>query len=329
MCAHAHPSPSGPSRVASRSRIEASKSPNSLDSQPRCPRCGNTVPTVNVSEAVCPDCDTVITERPLSTAPKPRYGEDDTARARAGGRTTYLWADRGVGVGAPVATTTSNGTYSSHAGECPLRKAPWTHRRRSSEIDLDYALGEIRRMGGALDVPQAEREDAARLYRKARAADLIVGRSADGFATACLLASIRRSSQPIPVSESELQFVSRASQQQIRTARGSLEFELSLGIPPMNPRHFVPRFVSQVGASPNIEQEATSLIRAWEQSERGAASGVSPRTLAGAAIHAAYETAENYDGTNRPTLAKLSEVVNVAGSTLSTRKGDLIAVLNG
>lgn len=310
----------GPTQASPRSEPTLTTHPSTT---PQCPECGATVQTVDVSESVCSDCDTVITTKPTSTTGR-RWNDakERERRARAGGRVTNLWADRGIGVGVPeTETKDASGSSINQTQSRVTSEKPWTHRRKPAEVHLDYALGEIRRMSERFDIPQTEREEAARLYRVARDEHLLTGRSADGFATACLLAAIRRSSRRIPVSETELLEVSRATRSQVRTARGTLGFELGIGIPPMDPRDFVPRTVSELGGPHTVERHALVLLEAWINSDHGSSSGISPRTLAGAAVHAAFD--EFSDG-DRPPLAELADIVGVAQSTISTRKGDLV-----
>jgi transcription initiation factor TFIIB len=189
---------------------------------------------------------------------------------------------------------------------------------------LDYALGEIRRMGAEFDLPEPELEEAARLYRTARTAGSITGRSVEGFVTACLLAAIRRSSRPIPVSERELRTVTRADRDQIRTARGALTVELDIEIPPIEAAAFLPRAASELSMPKPVERSAKTLLDAYTNGD-GAHHGTSPRTLAAAAAHAAYDGQECNE---RPTLQALSDVFNVARSTISSQKNSVLRAVD-
>jgi transcription initiation factor TFIIB len=286
----------------------------------RCPNCTTTIEPTGRSEVVCPECDLVLADEPISTLPRPRY--DDESKARTGSRVTVLYADRGLGVGIDEdVTTDGDGRPLSRTQRRVAREKPWTKHRTTAEVRLDYALGEIRRMGGALDVPTAERERAAQLYRKAHKAGIVVGRSVDGFAAVCLLVAIRQSSLSIPVSSRELTDVSRADPEQIRTARGALKLHMDVEIPPMDPHDLLPRAASELSAPWTVRQCARTLLDARCTDESREFRGVSPRTLAAAALHAAYEVV---DCPERPTLSALSSVTGVAGSTISDRKGLLL-----
>jgi len=283
-----------------------------------CPDCGSSIQSVDVLEAVCPDCHVVLTDQPISTAPRPLYESDDLSKARTGSRLTFLYADRGLGTGIEEnARTDGKGGNLSRSQQRVAREKPWTKHRTSKEVRLDYALGEIRRMREALGIPEAESERAAQLYRKTHAEGLITGRSVDGFATVCLLVAIRQSSLSLPVSQKELSKVSRARQEQIRTARGVLEFHLEVEIPPMEPQEFLPKAASNLSTPCRVRECARTLLKARSADENRECRGVSPRTLAAAALHAAYDISGCED---RPKLTELAEKFSVSASTVSDRK---------
>lgn len=280
----------------------------SVDDGRTCPDCGQTVPVVDTADSTCPDCQIVVTENPVSTAPRPRYADDET-KPRTGSRLTWLYADRGLGAGV---TTSCTGASRSNAD--------WMHPLRAQEYRLDYALGEIRRMGAELNIPGSELEWSARIYRRAHSEGFVQGRCVEGFAAACLLVAIRRSSLRLPVSQREIEDVMRATREQFRTARGVLEVKLEVKVPPMDPRAFLRRAASAVSAPHDAEACAETLIESFTADDT--APSISPRTLTGAALHAAFDIVECPE---RPTLAKLSQVLDVAASTISERKSDLLA----
>lgn len=307
-------------REAVLSRPEQPPTPN-VDAGAVCPECRRYVETVDTPEAVCPECDLVVSTSPISTDPLPRY-DDSISRARTGGRVTNLYADRGVGVGiSENAITDGNGVPLEQTQRRVAREKPWTKHRTSEEVRLDYALGEIRRMGATFNLPNTELERAAHLYRRAHAEGVITGRSVEGFATACLLTAIRQSSISFPVSTAELGQVTRATDEQIRVARGVLEHRLDVEIPPMKPPEFLPKITSELGTPRHVRRCAAALLNGWEADQNENFRSISPRTLAAAAVHAAYDIT---DGDNRPTLSKLSAASGVSNSTISQRKSCLL-----
>lgn len=302
------------------SKTEDPPSPG-VDSGQTCPNCGVPVETVDTSEAVCRHCQTVVTTEPISTAPRPRYDDTDAEKARTGSRITLLYADKGLGAGIDVgATTDGEGSTLTATQRRIFENKGWKKHLRPQEFRLDYALGELRRIGAELNIPTSELESAAHLYREALTGGYINGRSVDGFVAACLLAAVRQSSLPIPISVREIRSVSQATREQARTARGVLELHLDVEIPPMRPQDFLPRATSMLSAPHRVEMVATKLLDA-RRSDETATKSISPRTLAASALHAAFSLTTVDD---RPTLADLSEVTKVAESTISKQKGTLL-----
>lgn len=269
--------------------------------QSRCPSCEQFVRVVGVTEAVCPDCDVVVAETPVTLRARPIYGDEDRSRRRAGSRFTLQYPDRGLGVGT----------------DSKEWDRPWLNPSSTEEYRLGYPLGEIQRMGSRLAVSDPEREHAARLYREARRQGHVEGRSADGFAAACLLVAVRQSAGPHAVSGRELLGVSRADRAQLRNARTVLEVKMGEEVPPMQPGAFLPAACSQLGTPAPVRQCARVLLDA-RADDPEAVESFSPRTLAAAGLYAAYDVVDDADA---PTLAEFSEVFDVTSSTISRRKG--------
>lgn len=267
-----------------------------------CPECHQPVETVDVSEAICSDCQVVIGD-PISRSSTPWYDSQDwKAKKQTAGRVTPLFPDKGIG---------------THEN---LKDRSWTKDRTQREYRLGYALGEIRRIGADFELPRSTLESAALLYRKAFNKRLVEGRSIDGFAAASLLIAIRQSSIRMPVSRREIQQSTRATPQQVRTARVVLEQKLELAVPPMDPRDFLPKATSDLSAPGGIERCARTLLNA-RQGDSEEVRSISPRTLAAAAIYTAYELV---NCTESVTLAEISSVLGVATSTISSQKSHML-----
>lgn len=258
--------------------------------------------TVDVDEGVCSRCHVVVEPTPVCRERRPIYTHEDwQTKARCGGRSTFLRSDDGLGAGV---------SWEPH---------DWERSKSSEAYRLDYAFGEIRRMSSALELPRPEREEAGRLYRACYRQELVIGRSIDGFATACLLAAIRNSGRCPPVLTSELESVSRAERSQIRTARGAISCYLDgVSIPPLRPEELAPRVASELDASAQIRRTAGAVVRAYSTGNHG--HSLSPATVVGAAFHLAYHVVGISD---RPSLSAVSAAVDVAPSTISKRKTTL------
>ncbi len=288
----------------------------------QCCDCGRHLRSDNVSEVVCPDCYIVVDDSPPSTRGKPQYTAEDTRnRSRTGGTVTNLRSDDGIGVGVQWnAHRDRNNSVLSSEQRRLFRETHWKKYRASKDYTLDYGYGEIRRMSSVLEIPRPEREQAARLFRQCLEEELTAGRCLDGFATACLLISVRNSDKCNSVLLSEFEKVSRSTKKQLNNARGAIELFLEdVFIPPMKPEYLVARVASELNASPRVEQVVRGLLSAYNDADHS--HSFCPRTVVGAAFHAAYDLVEDDD---RPSLSTVATTVDVHGSTVSDRKKVLI-----
>lgn len=288
----------------------------------RCPDCDRAIETVEVNEATCPTCDLVLERDPVSRSPRPAYEPDgETERVGYGPRSTFRRVDRGVGGTVPWnSDRDSAGRILTNTQSRVTRAQPWKDHRSGTAYRLDYALGEIERMGSSLEIPAPERETASRLYRRCHDHGLVAGRSIEGFATACLLVAVRNSPSRSAVLVSELEAASRATTDQIRTARGTIVLEFSeVTVPPIRPRDLLPRVSSQLDVPMGVRRLAQDIVAAYRRSDHGRS--LSPKTVVGAAIHAAYDLERPSD---RPSLGRIAEAIDTAPSTISTHKQTLL-----
>jgi len=124
---------------------------------------------------------------------------------------------------------------------------------------------------------------ASVIYRRALDEDLIRGRSIEGVATAALYAACRQ--EGIPRSLDEVAEVARVEQKEIGRTYRYVAQELSLGLEPVDPVQYVPRFCSELELSEEVEQKTREIIEVT--AEKGMLSGKSPTGYAAAAIYAA------------------------------------------
>lgn len=138
-------------------------------------------------------------------------------------------------------------------------------------------------MASALGVPDATREMASVIYRRALSEDLLRGRSIESVATAALYAACRQ--ENIPRSLNEVTPVSRVNRKEIGRTYRYISNELGLEIEPADPKQYVPRFASKLDVGPEVQQKAKEVIDVG--TEAGLLSGKSPTGFAAAAIYAA------------------------------------------
>ncbi|GAA5049885.1 hypothetical protein GCM10025751_23230 [Haladaptatus pallidirubidus] len=109
------------------------------------------------------------------------------------------------------------------------------------------------------------------------------------MATASLYAATRQVG--VPLSLDNFAIVSRVERRRIQRAYRYLTNELGLGIAPTDPAQFVPRFVSELDLSNELERTAHDLPNSAKC--YNTQSGKSPVALAAAAVYAAARLRTN------------------------------------
>ena len=256
-----------------------------------CPECDT--PTVAATtdhcELVCAECGLVVEDAPLDHGLEWRaYShQEHREKSRVGVPTTRRYHDKGLTTTIDWRDEDANGrALSARRRERIGRLRQWHERIRTSDTgdrNLQFALGEIDRMASALGVPHSTREIASVIYRRALAADLIRGRSIEGVATAALYAACRQDG--ISRSLEEVSGVSRIERTPIGRTYRHLAEELALGLAPVDPTEYVPRFRSVLGLSEAVETTAAEIIE--QTATKGLLSGKSPTGFAAGALYIA------------------------------------------
>ena len=235
-------------------------------------------------------------------------------KSRVGSPVTEMMHDRGLTTTIGWQNKDAYGrSISSEKRNQMHRLRKWQQRIRTQdakERNLQHALGEIDRMASALGVPDATREMASVIYRRALSEDLLLGRSIEAVAAAVLYAACRQ--ETIPRSLNEITPVSRVDRKEIGRCYRYLSKELGLEIEPADPKQYVPRFASKLDASTDIQEKAKEIIDVG--TEAGLLSGKSPTGFVAAAIYAASLLCNE-----RVTQQRVAEAANVTEVTVRNR----------
>jgi transcription initiation factor TFIIB len=292
------------------------------ESERTCPECeGRLVTDEEHGELVCSDCGLVVEEKSVDRGPEWRAFDsaERDSKSRVGAPTTKMMHDKGLSTNIGWQDKDAYGkTLSSRQRQQMQRLRTWNERfrtRDSKERNLKQALGEIDRMASALGLPQAVRETASVIYRRALAEDLLPGRSIEGVATAALYASARQAGTPRSLDE--IASVSRVDKMELTRTYRYIVRELKLEIQPADPEQYVPRFASDLGLSDEAERRARELLRTAK--EAGLHSGKSPVGLAAAAVYAASLLTNE-----KVTQSQVSDVANISEVTIRNRYKELL-----
>jgi transcription initiation factor TFIIB len=181
------------------------------------------------------------------------------------------------------------------------------HVGSTADRNQIYGFTEIRRLAGALSLPDSLRDQACVLFESAQDADLLKGRSLEGFAAGAIYAVCRTNNVPRTIEE--VTEVSRSAADELRTAYAAMNRELGLRTGPIDPTQYLPRYATQLDIDPTTESRARTLIE--RATESGAIGGRNPSGVAAAALYTAAKG--HSDG---PTQAEAADIGGVTPVTL-------------
>ena len=168
-----------------------------------------------------------------------------------------------------------------------------------------YGFTEIRRITGALSLPETVRDRACMFFERAQDEDLLRGRSLEGFAAASVYAACRTAS--LTRSVAEVVEVAKASADELQVAYDAMNRDMGLPTGPIDPAEFLPRFASELNLPTRVESRARELLA--ELRDTGHLAGRKPGGVAAACLYAAAREA-NYPLTQRraATVANVTPV---------------------
>jgi len=291
-----------------------------------CPECeaDSLVTSGDGGEIVCEDCGLVIEETNIDRGPEWRAfnHSERQSKSRVGAPTTETMHDKGLTTQIDWKNKDAYGRQLSSEKRTQMsRLRKWQERIRTKdagERNLQFALSETDRMASALGVPRSVREVASVIYRRALTEDLIRGRSIEGVATSCLYAACRQ--EGIPRSLEEVSDVSRVERKEIGRTYRYISHELGLEMEPVDPKQYVPRFISELGQSEEVKAKADEIIDVT--AEQGLLSGKSPTGYAAAAIYAASLLCNE-----KKTQREVADVAQVTEVTIRNRYQEQIEAM--
>jgi len=248
-----------------------------------CPECQGHLVTED-SETLCAECGLIVAENAIDHGPEWRSFDDDpTDRKRTGAPLTRSRHDRGL------STEIGNDTNLRLTGRKrrQLARMRREHNRAKIATKADrnkvYAFTEIRRLVSTLELPRSIRESACALFDSAQSADLLRGRSLEGFAAAAVYVICRV--QSIARTVDEIAEHARADVAELRAAYDALNRELGIPTGPISPTEYIPRFASALSVSDAVTAKAMAL--ATEAEEDGFVVGRDPTGVAAGCLYTA------------------------------------------
>ena len=267
-----------------------------------CPECDARL-TAAGDETVCSECGLVVRTDRIDHGPEWRHFDDDgTDPRRTGAPLTRSRHDRGLS------------TEIGSVRQTGRKRRQWARLRRQHtrariptkrERNQVYAFTEIRRLAGQESLGDRVRDHACTLFREAQDANLIQGRSLEGFAAATVYVACRVAG--VARTRSEVVAAAKATRSELTTAFDAMNRELGLPVGPVDPVEYVPRFVSQLGLAAAAERRARQYVE--QAHDRGLVAGRNPAGVAAACVYAAsLETGADCTQRDAAALADVTAV---------------------
>ncbi|EMA53624.1 MULTISPECIES: transcription initiation factor IIB [Halococcus] len=289
-----------------------------------CPECdGRLTHDSEHGERACSECGLVVDEDEIDHGPEWRAHtqKERNEKSRVGAPTTNLMHDKGLSTKISWQDKDAYGnTLSSQKRQQMQRLRTWDERfrtRNPKERSLKQALSEIERMSSALGLPKSVRETAGVIYRRALEENLLPGRSVEGVSTAALHIASRQAN--IPRSLDTLTEVSRIGKLPITRTYQYVARELEINLPPADPLEYLPRFVSALDRSDEVERRSRELLETVSEDEPSYLSGKNPVGLAAAAVYAGSLLCNE-----KVTQKAVGEVADISEVTIRNRYKELL-----
>lgn len=297
-----------------------------------CDECGGKmVPHDVKGEYICNNCSLVVEVSNIDYGPEWRsLDEDGESRSRVGAPLTEVMHDKGLSTEIGSGYTDANGNRLSSKKRTQLSRLRKWHKRsrtqNAGDSNLAQALTEIQRMGSALGISNQIQETAGMIYRRCLDENLLIGRSIEGVATAALYTACRQCNSPRSLNE--FYPVSRVASSDTETNDGEIEInrtyryiveELGLKMEPVDPETYLTRFISRLNTDDPQQLENTARVLCELAKAENIHSGVSPTSIAGAAIYAAGLITGN-----KHTQKEVGKAANISTVTIRNQYREII-----
>ena len=277
----------------------------------KCPECGSTriIRDYDSGEAVCGDCGLVVEEHFLDEGPETRAfsPEDYEERLRTGLPEQYSIFDKGLTTSIDVSGEDASGKKLPAETYFKMKRlSKWQVHSRvysSANRDLAQAMVELDRLCDALVIPQATKEQAAVIYRKALDRGIVRGRSIASTVAASLYAACRTTGVERPlrtIAEASLagrrlehdgtwkrkkETRASAKVKEVSRCYRLILKEVGLEVPLKDPVTCLKKVANEVGASGEAQGLAAQIILKAKQ--RHLLLGKEPHGVAAAALYLA------------------------------------------
>ncbi|MHA1340337.1 MAG: transcription initiation factor IIB [Promethearchaeota archaeon] len=280
-----------------------------------CPECGSDLVIFDAQrgENICANCGLVLDHHipDIERADRRAFTTEEKAkRERTGSPISVLLPDLGLStIIDPKAKMSQR----------MRRVIKWNSRMTWNKRNLLIATTEIKRIGTNLNLPMRVKELAAKVYRKAFNLKLLRGRSIKAMVAACIYYACRK--EKVPRTLQELVEQTTSDPREIRRCYRILIKELKLRVPIMEPEMLIPKYITELGLSLEVEKLASNYLKKFQK--RISISGKDPKGLVAAALYLAAQQLNQSQ-----SQSKIAHTVGVTEVTLRSRYKEFLKILN-
>ncbi len=278
-----------------------------------CPECcGHVVLAEERGERACCQCGLIVVEREIDTKHSGKRSftqKEKSEKVHSGLPINYLVPD--------IKLCTYINKFNIKNPE--LQRAVKIDGQISwKSRNMLIAITELKRIGHNLNVSEHLKEEALKMYKKAYSLNLLKGRSIIGMMAACIYHSCKKNG--FPMTYKELYNETALSPIRIKKCYKILVKILYLKTPTLNPIIFVPKCISDLEVSIEIEKLAISILNKF--TKKAAICGKNPRGICAAAVYIAAKFKNE-----RISQKAVSQSLNITEVTLRTRYREILSVL--
>lgn len=279
-----------------------------------CPECGGAIIALKeTGDLICNQCGLVLEEKRLDLSHDGRRAftvNEKNSRERTGAPISVLVPDIGL----------TNVIDRNKINNPDLKRAAkWNTRMSWEKRNILIATTELKRISTNLHLPNHVKQDAMSLYKEVFKRKLLRGRSINSMIAACIYYAIRK--YRITRTLQEVLDETNEKGKDVRRCYGVLIRELNLKAPNTNPIALIPRYITKLRLSSEIEKLAIKIADTYISNF--VTSGKDPKGIVGGAIYLASKIKnENF------TQKQIADLIGVTEVTLRSRYKELKKKLN-
>ncbi|XP_053661622.1 transcription initiation factor IIB-like [Anopheles marshallii] len=259
----------------------------------------NLIDDHHTGDMICSECGLVVGDRIINLSTEWRTFSDEKTKtnpSRVGTTDPFL-----QDIDLSTIMQSPSGTYSGQTTHRNFLKMDTNTRK------LIFGFGEISAMAERINAPKSIVNHAKNIFKRVQETNKLQHRSIDAKVTACLYIACRQ--EGVPRTFKELCAVSSVSKKEIGRCFKLIVNDLATSLDHITSEDFMSRFCSNLRLPMEVQKAATHI--AQTAFEMGIVSGLSPISVAAAAIYMATHVSEAVTSNK-----EIAEIAGVAEMTI-------------